>query len=68
MNRRFEGEYIDGVYVGKLNGTISGLNCPKGQTLVDPNMIPAIYFMPDDTEKVNRIFSSSIGIICIRTS
>ena len=30
MNRRFEGEYIDGVYVGKLNGTISGLNCPKG--------------------------------------
>lgn len=38
MNRRFEGEYIDGVYVGKLNRTISGLNCPKGQTLVDPNM------------------------------
>lgn len=66
MNRRFEGEYVDGVYVGKLNGTISGLNCPKGQTLVDPNMKPAIYFMPDDTKEGEdfKLLGNGVGLNC----
>lgn len=45
MNWRFEGKYINGVYVGKLNGTISGLNCPKMTNIswseYDPSNNPA---------------------------
>lgn len=42
------GSYVGGVYTSK-NGNVSGINCPKGSRLYDPNMKPAIYFQPPDT-------------------
>ena len=49
-SQRWSGSYVDGVYVGN-NGTISGLNCPKGTKLFDSTMKPAIFFLPDDLQE-----------------
>lgn len=44
------GSYVNGVYTSKNGNTRNGgLNCPKGTRLYDPNMMPAIYYQPDDT-------------------
>lgn len=43
------GSYVNGVYTSKNGDQSSGLNCPKGVRLYDPNMKPAIFFQPPDT-------------------
>lgn len=42
------GTYVNGQYVTKNGFTGSGLNCPRGTSLYDNSVIPAVFFEPDD--------------------
>lgn len=50
MSYNNSGKYINGVYTSK-NGYVSGLVCPKGGRLYDPNYKSPIFFDPIDVEK-----------------
>lgn len=43
------GSYVNGVYTTKNGFSGSGLNCPKGGRLYDPNIRKGIFFEPEDT-------------------
>lgn len=44
------GNYVDGVYTTKNGFNTSGLNCPKGTRLYNPNITQAVWFLPDDIQ------------------
>lgn len=42
------GSFVNGMYTSKNGISGSGLLCPKGQRAYDPEMTPAVFFMPPD--------------------
>lgn len=42
------GSYVSGQYQTKNGFTGSGLNCPRGTSLYDTSVVPAIIFLPQD--------------------
>lgn len=42
------GSYVNGIYTTKNGHSGSGLNCPKGTRLYNPDVIKPVFFMPED--------------------
>lgn len=42
------GNYVNGMYTTKNGYTGSGLNCPKGTRLYNPDIIKPVFFMPEN--------------------